>query len=150
MRVEGKKESEKYIASGQRVTPKEIAAKAGVDFPELLQEFQEPNREANLEVLLQKLDEIGKRLAANFSIYDFKDYKETLRKFLQETFGKAYQLKNETSWSRQGRPKLYQCLELIDQELESLSKLVLSKQKDSLKVLEKLDQIRGLLIDLYS
>jgi len=150
MRVEGQKDSEKQIAAGKRIAKRGVVAKAGVDFPEVLQEFQTPNWEADLEELLQKLDELGKRLAANFSIYDFKDYKDTLRKFLQETFGKAYQLKNETGWSRQGRPKLYQCLELIDQELEALSKLVISKQRDPLNILEKLDQIRGLLVDLYS
>lgn len=150
MRVEGKKDSDRLISSKRRVSKKRVIEKAGIDFPEVLQEFQPLDGETNLDKLLEELDEIGQRLAGNFSIYDLKEYKDTLRNFLQETLGKAYQLKSETGWSRQGRPKLYQCLELIDQELESLSRIVFSKQKDQLKILEKLGQIRGLLVDLYS
>lgn len=123
---------------------------AGLDFPDVLQGFEGPNWEANLDGILTKLDEIGQRLVTNFSIYDLREYKETLRNFLKETFGNAYQIKNETSWTRQGRRKIYQSLELINQELEELSRSVLAEQKDRLKILEKLDQIRGLLIDLYS
>ena len=149
MRIEGKKDSDRLI-SGRRIAKKRVAPKAGIDFPDVLQEFQVSPWEANLEELLEKLDQIGKRLAANFSIYDLKEYKDTLRNFIQETLGKAYQLKNETGWSRQGRPKLYQSLELINQELELLSKMVLSKQKDQIKILEKLGHIRGILVDLYS
>lgn len=150
MRIESKKDSDKLIASRRAVNKSRVTAKAGLDFPDVLQEFKSPNWQADLDQLLQKLDEIGRRLASSFSIYDFKEYKDTLRNFLQETIGKAYHLKNETGWSRMGRPKLYQCLELIDQELEDLSKMVLAKQKDPLKILEKLDQIRGILVDLYS
>lgn len=150
MRVESKKDSQRLISTSRRVAKKRVAAKAGADFPEILQEYDPAWGGIGLDVLLERLDAIGRRLAANFSIYDLKEYKDTLRNFLKETLGKAYQLKSESGWSRQGRPKLFLSLELIDQELEALSQMVLSKQKDPLRILEKLGQIRGLLVDLYS
>lgn len=150
MRVESKKDSQRLISTSRRVAKKRVAAKAGADFPEILQEYDPAWGGIGLDALLERLDAIGRRLAANFSIYDLKEYKDTLRNFLKETLGKAYQLKSESGWSRQGRPKLFLSLELIDQELEALSQMVLSKQKDPLRILEKLGQIRGLLVDLYS
>ncbi len=77
------------------------------------------------------------------------DYKETLKGFLRDTLQKAFGLKEETSYSRRGRPKIYQHIEVINQELEDLSKLVLEQQRDPVKLLKKLDSIRGLLVDLY-
>ncbi|MFY9175250.1 MAG: YaaR family protein [Peptococcia bacterium] len=150
MRIERRKDSEKLRLTKPKVNKEKVTAMAGLDFPDVLQEYHASPWQANLDEILDKLDKIGERLSTTFSIYDLREYKETLRKFLQESFGNVYQLKNETAWSHQGRPKIFQTLQLIDQELESLSKSVLAEQKDRLKILDKLDQIRGILIDLYS
>lgn len=123
---------------------------AAQSFSELLQQQHAPDWQKNLDVLLNRLDEIGKRLVRNFSVYDLKEYKDLLQGFLMETRGHAYQLREEIVWTRQGRQKKYVIIEQIDQELEELSQLVLNKQKDAVKLLAKLDHIRGLLVDLYS
>ena len=150
MRIEGKKEPDKSVASRKSAGKEKVSVKGEHDFPDLLREYQPVNWEEDLQQLLKRLDEIGQRLSNSFSIYDLREYKDTLRNFLKDTSGKAYHLKNETGWTRQGRPKLYQSLELIDQELENLSKSVLSGEKDRLIILNRLDQIRGLMVDLYS
>ena len=93
---------------------------------------------------------MGDRLAKSFSVYDLKSYKDTLRDFLRDTSGQAYGIKEETILSKKGRTKVYQIIEKINGELEELSALVLSKHKNQVKILAKLDQIRGLMIDLYS
>lgn len=150
MRVQNKKDRDSLISAGKKIVKSRVTTKDNKDFPDTLLKYEPPNWEGPLEELLQKLDEIGRRLGNSFSIYDLKDYKDTLRNFLKETHGKAYGLKEEISWTRQGRPKTYQLVMLIDQELEELSRMVISKQKDQLKILEKLDTIRGFLVDLYS
>ncbi len=45
--------------------------------------------------------------------------------------------------------KIYSIVSKIDSSLEELSESVLNKQVDNIKLLNKLDEIRGLLIDLY-
>lgn len=150
MRIYNKKDSGNLVPGGRRVNKNRIAGAGPKEFPDVLQKFDTPAWDGGLEELLDRLDQIGQRLVNSFSIYDLKEYKDTLRNFLKETQGKTYQLKEERGWSRQGRPKSYQSLELIDRELEELSSLVLNKQRSQLKILEKLDHIRGLLIDLYS
>lgn len=103
-----------------------------------------------LDVLLKKLDEIGVKLVNKFSVYDLKEYKEVLRRFMSEVNSKSYKLFEETGWTRHGRPKVYQRLEELDKEMQELSRLVISKQKDPIKILKKLDIIRGLIVDLYT
>jgi uncharacterized protein YaaR (DUF327 family) len=81
---------------------------------------------------------------------DLKNYKDLLRHFLKETQGKVYVMRQQVGWSRFGKSKLYQRIERINLELDELTKITLSQQKDPIKMLNKLDEIRGLLVDLYS
>ncbi len=150
MRVNSKRSLDNSISSGNKQDVSRIIPPDAKDFPDVLQQRQANPWNQNIQEFLQRLDEIGARLAKSFSIYDLKSYKEVLRGFLNETQRKAYTLKENTGWTRQGKPRIYQCIERINQELEELSQLVLSKQQNSLKILDKLDQIRGLLVDLYS
>jgi uncharacterized protein YaaR (DUF327 family) len=119
------------------------------DFNELFQEHSDAWQE-RLELLLAQMDELGKRLLKSFSVYDLISYKNALKNFLADIHKKVYGIKEENGWTRGGRHKLYQRLELLDKELEELTKAVLDKQKDPVNLLNKLDTIRGLLVDLYS
>ncbi|QNB47266.1 DUF327 family protein [Thermanaerosceptrum fracticalcis] len=150
MRIRNEQKPKNLIASPHIAGRRETRGLHSPEFPDLLNHYSGPDWQLALDEILKKLDEAGQRLAKNFSVYDMKLYKETLKKFLYNTLGRVYDLKEETGWTRQGRPKVYQRIEMINGELEELSRLVLAEQKDSLKILEKMDHIRGLLVDLYS
>jgi len=47
------------------------------------------------------------------------------------------------------RQKIYTVTKLIDKKLDALTKLVLTQQAQNITLLATLDEIRGLLIDLY-
>ena len=103
----------------------------------------------DLEIFLNELDEIGDRLVKSFSVYDLITYKNSLRNFLNGVQKEVYGIKEESGWTRTGQHKLYQRIEVLNQEMEKLTSMVLNKQKDNVKILKKLDTIRGLVIDLY-
>lgn len=150
MRIDPKKQSSRFISTNRLTENRKVVREQEKEFSDVLEKQQSSNWKGQLDEILVKLDEIGKRLVKNFSIYDLREYKETLKHFLQETHGKAYGLKEEKAYSKYGRLKIYRYLERIDIELEELSNLVLAEQKDSIKILQKLDHIRGILIDLYT
>lgn len=119
-------------------------------FGDVLEKQYTDAGKAALEELLKKLDDISKRLAESFSVYELKKYKDVLQEFLHQTQGQAYRLKEKTAYSRRGHTRIMYLLEKIDAELEELSAMVLSQQKDGVRLLEKMGQIRGMLVDLYS
>lgn len=150
MRIKDKQSSERLGASAYTAANPELRLSNAKDFPNVLEKQYLSDSKDDLEKMLNKLEEIGKRLVESFSIYELKNYKDTMRDFLQTTQGQAYKLKEETVFFRQGKTKIMHLIEKIDAELEELSKLVLGRQKNQVELLKKMDQIRGLLVDLYS
>lgn len=150
MRVQSKQSSRNPVSTGKNINIKKVDQAQDKEFPDVLDKHQSIWSKADLDEVLNQLEERGSRLLESFSIYDLRNYKETLKSFLHKTVGKAYKLKEEKAWTRKGKLKIYQSLEQIDTELEELSKMVLNKQKNQLKMIERLDSIRGLLVDLYS
>jgi len=49
---------------------------------------------------------------------------------------------------RRGRYRVYSTIKKINDELDNLVADVLRNQKDNLKILQRLDDIRGLILDL--
>lgn len=102
-----------------------------------------------LENLLKKIDEEGQKLGKDRTIQRIKEYRSAVQGFLNETVNKMYRLKEETSWSG-GRHKLFAQVETVNSKLEELTRAVLEEQKDQIDILEKLGEIRGILVDIYS
>lgn len=150
MRIKHKQSSERFSTSAYTAANPELRISNAKEFPDVLEKQYLRENKDDLEKLLDKLGEISKRLVESFSIYELKNYKDTLRGFLQKTQGQVYKLKEETAHFRQGKIKIMHLIEKIDAELEELSNMVLVRQRNQVELLKKMDQIRGLLVDLYS
>lgn len=103
-----------------------------------------------LENLLRDISAQGKKLGENLNIKDLKRYKELVRSFLHEAVDKMYRLKEEAGWDRRGRHKIYTMVKSVDGELENLTSMMLEEQKDNVAILGKIDEIRGMLLDIYN
>ncbi|HHX96899.1 MAG TPA: YaaR family protein [Clostridia bacterium] len=151
MRIRNKKTERGLWAAGEKTVAKNKAvAAAQHSFKNILQEESSLYWQERLQLLLENLDQLGQRLLKTFSIEDLLVYKQLLSSFLDEAVGQMYVVKKETGWLPSGRRKLYQRVELLNQEVEKLTQLILDEQKDSVQLVAKLDTIRGLLVDLYS
>jgi len=103
-----------------------------------------------LENLLRDIAAQGQKLTENLNIKDLKRYKELVRSFMHEAVDKMYRLKEEAGWDRRGRHKIYMMVNTVDKELENLTALMVEEQKDKVAILAKIDEIRGLLLDIYN
>ncbi len=119
-------------------------------FAEELGKVKEGLIHERLDTLLKDIDEQAKSLANGYNINDLVKYKTLVKNFLQEAVQKMYKIKEEVGWDRRGRHKVYSLVEVVDKELEELTHLVMSEQKDNISILKKLDEIKGMLVDIYS
>lgn len=63
---------------------------------------------------------------------------------------KLYRVKERLSSRATDRQKIYTILEEVDKRLNLLTEEFLAGQSNSLSLVAKMDEIRGMLVDLYS
>lgn len=104
----------------------------------------------NLEELLDEVHETGEILVENQSLEIIKRYRRAVRSFLDYVVSNMLAVEEQTSGSNILRRKRFTQVKIIDGRLERLVAEVLQNQGKQLDLLEKIDEIRGLLVDLIS
>jgi len=108
-------------------------------------------REAHLARLAEMkaaIDEQGKRLADRVDVKEFEKYRRLIREFLDEIVSNGYTFSKEDAYASRGRHRYIATVKVIDEKLDELGKEVMKEQADSIEVLHRIDDIRGLLLDM--
>ena len=119
------------------------------DFSGILSKTQKL-QSVELQNFLDRLEAKGQKLAQSPSIVDLRDFRDMVKSFLRSTFGQSRKMQEESSWDSQGRPKILARIAKIDHSLDELGKQLLDQQAKPLEVLTKIDEIRGLVVDLFA
>ena len=108
------------------------------------------NSNLDLEDLLDDIHEAGETLKEIPSLQNIKIYKGTVSKFLK--FIVKNSLETETTAGSNFNPlkkqKKYTIIRVVDEKLEKLAAGVLQNQSDKLYILEKIEEINGLIVNL--
>jgi uncharacterized protein len=107
---------------------------------------EEDREETSLERLLEEVEAEGKGLVSHPDDKSLKSYREAVKKFLLALVRKAYKVKLVEG--RGPNPKLFVSIEKIEGKLEDLARTVLAQQKQPLRILSQVEELRGLLLDL--
>lgn len=123
--------------------------KKGTDFSNILSHTRHLQGQ-ELELFLKRLDLQGQKLSETMSVQDLVEFKNMVKLFLKSTLGKSRSMQEETIWDYRGQPKVMARVTRIDRALEELGEQILSSQTEPLKLLAKIDEIKGLIIDLFA
>ena len=148
MRVSDDRPPVQELPGGQGAQSKRGAQGAAAPFESLLQEKGEAQSKATLNSLLEKITEMGERIARRRDINDVKKYRQMVSEFLDEAMRSTYQAERDRSFDGRGRLREYSTVKRINTELEALTRNVLDDQRGNLEILGQLGTIRGLLVDL--
>ena len=102
--------------------------------------------DANFDALIGDVDTSGRELMAKQDEENLKKYKNAVKRFLTAAVKKAYRVK--VVEGRGPNPKLYVHIEKIEAKLADLTREVLASQKNPLRLLSSIEELRGLLLDL--
>jgi uncharacterized protein len=95
--------------------------------------------------IVSQSEKIGDRLHLNEVI----QYKHLVREFLDIAVKNSHQFSKQNFLDRRGRHRVYCIVKNVDRELESLTKEFLKQEVDRIGILKKLDDIRGMLLDIF-
>ncbi|HHU92383.1 MAG TPA: YaaR family protein [Halanaerobiaceae bacterium] len=120
-----------------------------VQFKEKLDEINQQEIKERLDKLFNIIDEQGEKLKKSLDKKDLMEYKRRVKEFLRILNKEFARAKQSFSWDSRGNMRTYTIVEKINGKLETLQDLFLEEQADALEVLKRVDEIRGLLLDLY-
>lgn len=129
----------------------DIKIKAGknTDFRNQLAKAEDIGYEQRLEKLVQDIVTQGEALSKRVDVRELKLYRKLIAEFLDTALGNSKKFSKKSLLDRRGRHKVYAIVQNINDELEKLTQDVLNGEKDNISLLQRLEDIRGLILDLY-
>lgn len=120
-----------------------------MSFSDTMQQHEERATREQLQRILQQIDLQGQRLAKSMTVRELRQYKLLVKQFLEETARRGVQLRDTRGWDRRGRTKRYKLLEEIDAKLLGLADELVESEQGRIELLQKIGEIRGMLINLF-
>lgn len=132
----------------QMEAPKSNVAK-GEDFKfTLISNIEQDKLQEKLSSLMKDIEEQGAKIAKNMDIKDMKKYRASVKEFMNEIATHSHEFSRENFLDRRGRHRVYGIIRQVDKNLDDLAEELLKDEKDHLAILGKIDDIRGMLIDI--
>ncbi len=116
----------------------------------LISHIEDQNLQARLNFMLEEISAQGKKLGKRMDVRDMKRYREMIREFMNEIVSRSHKFTRENFLDRKGRHRVYTMIKLVNEELDQLAKELVKDEKDHILILNKIDEIRGLLIDILT
>ena len=114
----------------------------------LIRNIDKADLKEKLTGLMKDIEEQGEKIAKHMDIKDMKKYRTSIKEFMHEVAANAHEFSRENFLDRRGRHRVYGIIRQVDKNLDDLAQELMKEEKDHLAILGKIDDIRGLLIDI--
>ena len=106
--------------------------------------------QAKVDALLNDITAQGNRIAQHMDIRDMKKYRGLVKDFLNEVVYRSHKFSRENFLDRRGRHLVYGIIRLIDKNLDELASELVEDEKDHIAILDRIGEIKGLLLDILT
>ena len=148
MRVQGQKATDSGIVQVRGPEVRGADQTESSVFRRTLTDLSKEMYAARLADMKDEIDEQGKRLGDRVDVKEFEKYRRLIRDFLDEIVSNGYTFSKEDAYASRGRHRYIATVRIVDEKLDALGKEVMKEQADKIEILSKIDDIRGLLLDL--
>lgn len=116
----------------------------------LASHVEEAELQARLQSLMEEITMQGEKLAKRRDVKDMKHYRGLVKEFMNEIVTRSHSFSRENFLDRRGRHRVYGIIRLVDENLDQLAQELMKDEKDNLAILNKIGEIRGLLLDIFT
>ena len=114
----------------------------------LIRNIEEKDLQEKLNSMMEQITVQGDKISKHMAIKDMKKYRELVKGFLNEVVSRSHEFSRENFLDRRGRHRVYGIVRLVDKNLDDLAGELVKDEKDHLAIISKIDDIRGLLLDI--
>lgn len=116
----------------------------------LVSRIAEQDLQNALTGMLEEITRQGDKLAKHRDIKDMKRYRALIKDFMNEIVNRSHAFSRENFLDRKGRHRVYGIIRLVDQNLDELAQELVKEEQDNIAILNKIGEIRGLLLDIFT
>ena len=116
----------------------------------LLSTIEEQELQASLSLMMEDITQQGYKLGKRMDIRDMKLYRKLIQEFMNEIASHSHKFSRENFLDKKGRHRVYGIIKQVNQTLDELAAELLKDEKDHITILSKIDEIRGLLLDIFT
>lgn len=149
LKIDSSSRNQKNIIGRVNTEGAKIVEKNVANFESHLYRMESRNLDESLKQLANDIIKQGKRLSEKVDIAELSAYKRMISEFLDEAVRGFAKFTKESYMDRRGRHRLYSTVKKINKNLEELTQEVLKSEKDHLKILARIEDIRGLILDIF-
>lgn len=103
-----------------------------------------------LKDLYSQIEELSTKLSSKLKLEDLIEYKFTVKKFMNIAVKNSHVFFKENSLDRRGRHRVYSIVKKVDAELDSLTKDFLDVENNRISILQRIEEIQGILLDVLT
>ncbi|MGL5574776.1 MAG: YaaR family protein [Sarcina sp.] len=116
------------------------------DFSQSFKDAKDRKSEQELKKMVDNIKNKGNKLVLTKCYADVRAYKRLIKEYLNEVLENMYKIKNNTSfWQTQ----YFITVDTIDAKLEELTEILLAEEKENISVAATVDEIQGMIVDIY-
>ena len=135
----------------KQTTETKQVQQSGEDFKfTLMSSIEEDGLQARLSALMEDITMQGKKLGKHMDVRDMKHYRTLIKEFMNEIVNRSHKFSRENFLDRRGRHRVYGMIKKVDVALDELAQELMKDEKDHLSILGKIDEIKGMLLDIVT
>lgn len=133
-----------------RLSTSERISSNTASFQKIMNTYSKDLTKDYLHQLLQDIDKQGQQLSDKPTFTELRKYKDLVKQFMGEVSKKGIGLYQTETWDPYGGSKTLKTVQVLDKKLMELTDHVLKEQHAGLSILDRIGEIKGLLINLYT
>ena len=138
----------------QQTTPvvqQQNVQQADGDFKFMLASNIEEAELANrLNLMMEEIVMQGDKIVKRMDVKDMKKYRTLIKEFMNEIVNNSHKFSRENFLDSRGRHRVYGIIRLVDKKLDELAQELMKDERDSISILAKVGEIRGLIMDIFT
>ena len=116
----------------------------------LASNIEEQDLQVRLNSMMEEITRQGDRLSKKMDVRDMKRYRSLIKDFMNEIVNRSHKFSRENFLDRKGRHRVYGIIRQVDDTLDELARELVKDEKDHIAILNKIGEIRGLLLDIFT
>lgn len=134
------------VSRGTIQTEEKKVVSSRKGFSQSFNQARDRKSEEQLKKMADDIKKRGNRLVLTKTYIDVKIYKKMIKEYLESVLHYMYDAQKDISfWQTQ----YFITVETVDAKLEELTAQILGEERENLNVAATIDEIQGLIVDIY-